>query len=176
MLKRAVVMIALTLGMHLATNGRAAHASGAHDQQRGAVRGWRTVVIPAAPDAKEWAARITTAALPKGAAAPRTGPLVGVAHKLEGIASFYWQGHTTASGERFDYTQLTAAHPTLPMGTLVRVTHLASGRSVLVRINDRGPFKPGRVIDLSLAAAEHLDMTRQGLARVRLDLVAGVGR
>ncbi|MBV1692922.1 MAG: septal ring lytic transglycosylase RlpA family protein [Hyphomicrobiales bacterium] len=176
MLKRAVVMIALALSMHLATNGRTAHASGAYDQQRAAVRGWRTVVIPAARDAKDWTTRITTAALPKGAPAPRTGPLVGVAHKLDGIASFYWQGQMTASGERFDPTKLTAAHPTLPMGTLVRVTHLASGRSVQVRINDRGPFKPGRVIDLSLAAAEHLDMTRQGLARVRVDVLAGARR
>jgi rare lipoprotein A len=77
----------------------------------------------------------------------------------------------TASGERFDRNALTAAHRTLPMGTRVRVTHLASGRNVVVRINDRGPFTPGRVIDLSKAAAEHIGMTANGLARVRIDVV-----
>jgi rare lipoprotein A len=170
MLKHAAVMFAVAVSTKLVTSWRAAHASGGEEAQRATVRAWRTVVIPAAPATKDWAARITTAAL------PRAAPLVGVAHKLDGIASFYWQDQMTASGERFDPTKLTAAHPTLPMGTLVRVTHLASGRSVQVRINDRGPFKPGRVIDLSRAAAEQLDMTRQGLARVRVDVLSGASR
>jgi rare lipoprotein A len=66
---------------------------------------------------------------------------------------------------------LTAAHRTLPFGTRVRVTHLASGRSVTVRINDRGPFVPGRVVDVSVLAAETLGMTEQGVAKVKLDVI-----
>jgi rare lipoprotein A len=88
-----------------------------------------------------------------------------------GIASYYWQDQMTASGERFNRRALTAAHKTLPIGSMVRVTHEATGRAVIVRINDRGPFTPGRVIDLSEAAAEQIGMTSKGLARVRLDLV-----
>jgi rare lipoprotein A len=66
---------------------------------------------------------------------------------------------------------MTAAHRTLPFGTRVRVTRVDTGQSVVVRINDRGPFKPGRIIDLSEGAAEDLDMTRVGLAEVRLDVL-----
>jgi rare lipoprotein A len=94
----------------------------------------------------------------------------GVAHRLEGIASYYWQGQATANGETFDPTALTAAHPTLPFNSLVRVTNVVNGRSVLVRINDRGPFKAGRVIDLSEAAAEAIDMRRAGLVPVRIEI------
>lgn len=90
---------------------------------------------------------------------------------LSGIASFYWQGQRTANGEAFDKTALTAAHPTLPFNTRVKVTHLANNRSVIVRINDRGPFKTGRVIDLSHAAAGVLGMHGQGLARVHIEVV-----
>lgn len=103
------------------------------------------------------------------AAAPR---LLGPGHALDGIASYYWQDQMTSSGERFDRTALTAAHPTLPFGTRVRVTHARSGRSVVVRINDRGPFKKGRIIDLSEAAAKVIGMTGAGLAHVRLDVVS----
>ena len=92
-------------------------------------------------------------------------------HALDGIASYYWQGQKTASGEPFDKTALTAAHPTLPFNTRVRVTHAASGRSVVVRINDRGPFKAGRVIDLSERAADILEMKRKGIARVKLEVL-----
>jgi rare lipoprotein A len=88
-----------------------------------------------------------------------------------GIASYYWQDQMTASGERFNRRAFTAAHKTLPIGSMVRVTHETTGRAVVVRINDRGPFTPGRVIDLSEAAAEQIGMTSRGLARVRLDLV-----
>ncbi len=77
----------------------------------------------------------------------------------------------TASGERFDKTALTAAHKTLPMNTRVKVTHVDSGRSVVVRINDRGPFKPGRVVDVSDRAAEVLGFKARGLANVRLEVV-----
>ena len=77
----------------------------------------------------------------------------------------------TSSGERFDKRAMTAAHKTLPLGTKVRVTSAASGRSVIVRINDRGPFKGGRVIDMSEAAAEQLQMTSAGLAPVKIEVL-----
>ncbi|MGY4533807.1 rare lipoprotein A [Pseudomonas sp. TE3786] len=88
-----------------------------------------------------------------------------------GEASFYGakhQGKKTASGERFDQAQLTAAHRTLPFGTQVRVTNLDNNKSVVVRINDRGPFNRKRLIDISRAAAEQLDMVRAGTAPVRV--------
>lgn len=118
-----------------------------------------------------------------GGGAPPTEPGMGVVLPLlaafEGNASWYgpgFAGRRTASGEIFDPGQLTAAHRTLPFGTVLRVTHLANGLSVQVRINDRGPFKPDRVIDLSRAAAEEIDMVRSGLARVRIEpLQLGAG-
>ena len=96
------------------------------------------------------------------------------AHELEGYASWYggkFQGRLTANGEVFDTARLTAAHKTLPFGTIVEVTHLGNGRTVEVRINDRGPFVQGRVIDLSRAAADALDMAGEGVAPVRLRIV-----
>ncbi len=93
-------------------------------------------------------------------------------HALDGIASYYWQEQMTASGERFDKRAMTAAHPTLPFGTLVAVTNLRNGRTTVVRINDRGPFKPGRIIDVSEAAAEVLQMQSRGLAPVKLEIVS----
>lgn len=92
----------------------------------------------------------------------------------KGIASYYgaqYHGRLTASGEAFDMNDLTAAHPTFKFGTKVKVTHLANNRSVTVRINDRGPFVKGRVIDLSQAAAAELQMLRAGLAEVRIEIV-----
>jgi rare lipoprotein A len=92
-----------------------------------------------------------------------------------GIASYYgraFAGRPTASGEIFDPSALTMAHPRWPFGTTVRVTHLGNGLSVVVRVNDRGPAKPGRVADVSLAAARALGMVREGLARVRLERLA----
>ncbi len=91
-----------------------------------------------------------------------------------GIASFYstkFHGRQTANGEIFDMHQLTAAHPRLAFGTRVKVTHSGNNRSVVVRINDRGPFVKGRVIDLSLAAAEELQMVKAGIAQVKLEIV-----
>jgi rare lipoprotein A len=88
-----------------------------------------------------------------------------------GVASFYTEGTQTASGEKFDTHELTAAHPTLPFGTRLRVTNVATGRSVTVRVNDRGPFVPGRVVDVSYAAAETLGMVEGGVAKVKLDVV-----
>jgi rare lipoprotein A len=88
-----------------------------------------------------------------------------------GIASFYTEGTKTASGEKFDTNELTAAHPTLPFGTQLRVTNVTTGRSVTVRVNDRGPFVRGRVVDVSYAAAETLGMVGGGIAKVKLDVV-----
>ena len=89
----------------------------------------------------------------------------------EGIASWYgpdFHGGRTATGETYDMHAMTGAHPTLPLPTWVRVTNLENGRSVVVRLNDRGPFARGRIIDLSRAAAEGLDMVRAGTARVEV--------
>jgi len=91
--------------------------------------------------------------------------------KSHGVASFYWQGTKTASGEKFDPSELTAAHPTLPFGTRLRVTNQHTGRSVTVRVNDRGPYVPGRVVDVSYSAAEQLGMVGRGIAPVKLDVV-----
>jgi rare lipoprotein A len=91
-----------------------------------------------------------------------------------GTASWYgsyFHGKETASGEPFDMYDLTAAHPTLPLGTYLEVTNLRNGRAVVVRINDRGPVVEGRIIDLSYAAALALDLKNRGIQQVRLDLV-----
>jgi rare lipoprotein A len=91
-----------------------------------------------------------------------------------GTASWYgqtFQGKETASGERYQMYDMTAAHLKLPMGSFVKVTNLRNGKAVVVRINDRGPVVPGRIIDLSYGAAQALQMKAHGLQRVRLDLV-----
>src|SRR3984885_11560530 len=92
-----------------------------------------------------------------------------------GTASWYgeyFEGRATASGEPYNMHDLTAAHPTLPLGSWVRVTNLRNGRVVYVRINDRGPIVPGRIIDLSYSAAQVLHFENKGLQRVRLDLAS----
>jgi len=89
----------------------------------------------------------------------------------DAIASFYTEDEQTASGEKYDPNKLTAAHPTLPFGTRLRVTNLINGRSVVVRINDRGPFIPGRVVDVSYSAAETLGIVERGITKVKLDVV-----
>jgi len=91
-----------------------------------------------------------------------------------GVASYYAKsldGERTASGERYDRKALTAAHRTLPFGSRVKVTNLANGRSVVVRINDRGPYVEKRVIDLSWAAAEELKFLDKGTTKVRLEVL-----
>lgn len=95
-------------------------------------------------------------------------------HLGEGEASFYGYelaGNRTASGERFNPKALTAAHRTLPLGTKLRVTNKTNGKSVIVRINDRGPFVKRRLIDVSLAAAQQINMVRAGKAAVSLELL-----
>ena len=92
-----------------------------------------------------------------------------------GEASFYGNelaGNRTASGERFNPRALTAAHRTLPLGSKIRVTNMSNGKSVIVRVNDRGPFVKSRLIDISYAAAQQINMVRSGKARVSLELIA----
>ena len=92
-----------------------------------------------------------------------------------GLASWYGElhhGQPTASGEIFDMTRLTAAHRTLPLGTHLRVVNLDNGRAVRVRVNDRGPYVEGRIIDLSREAARALGMEHSGLATVKLEVIA----
>jgi rare lipoprotein A len=113
-----------------------------------------------------------------GCAAPRTvTPTAPEQPRFteEGIASWYGKqhsGHRTANGERFDAGALTAAHRSLPFDTIVRVTSLDSGRTVKVRINDRGPYARGRIIDLSARAARLPGIAEDGVARVRLAVFA----
>ena len=95
-------------------------------------------------------------------------------HTETGEASYYadkFAGRKTASGERYSHRKLTAAHRTLPFGTLLRVVNLGNDRRVNVTVNDRGPWKRGRIIDLSRAAAAKLDMLRAGVARVRIEVL-----
>ena len=94
----------------------------------------------------------------------------------DGVASWYgkkFHGNPTASGEIYDMYHLTAAHRTLPLGTYVMVTNLENNRSVQVKINDRGPFVKGRIIDLSYAAARSIDMVEKGTARVKVAVLKG---
>ncbi len=103
---------------------------------------------------------------------------LGLCAAEEGLASWYagkFQGRRTASGEIFDTRLMTAAHRTLPFGTLVRVRNLDNGREVVVRVNDRGPFVEGRIIDLSRAAAEAIGMTGSGVTRVSVEVVGPAG-
>lgn len=107
-------------------------------------------------------------------AACHTPPEVGSRLPQIGLASWYgphFQRKRTADGERFDMNALTAAHRTLPFNSYVRVTNLENGRSVIVRINDRGPFVGDRIIDLSARAAGDLGIRRNGVARVRIERV-----
>jgi rare lipoprotein A (peptidoglycan hydrolase) len=88
-----------------------------------------------------------------------------------GLASYYWQPQRVASGGWFNPNALTAAHRTLPFGTRVRVTNVRNNKSVIVTINDRGPFIRGRIIDLSLAAAKVIAMTKSGVVPVKIERV-----
>ena len=131
--------------------------------------GWSTTV-----DAARSNSNITTGSIASHDSdyRPSAGPrLTGTQHAMDGVASYYWQDQKTATGERFNKRAMTAAHKTLPFGTRVRVTRADTGRSVIVRINDRGPYKPGRIIDLSEKAAEDLGMTGKGVTPVKLEVL-----
>ena len=97
------------------------------------------------------------------------------AYSQSGIASYYWQPQKVASGENFNPNAMTAAHKTLPFGTKVRVIHSKTGRSVVVTINDRGPFVKGRIIDLSLKAATQLGIRNAGIAAVKIEAIGKGG-
>lgn len=129
------------------------------------------------PSRDSWALALLLAACSGGGG--RVGA-TSLGYGETGIATWYGEeaaGHRTASGERFDPAGLTAAHRTLPLGSLVEVTALGSGRTIVARVNDRGPGRRDRVIDLSRGAAHLLGTDRDPLARVRLRLVApGEGR
>jgi rare lipoprotein A len=133
-----------------------------------------TLTTPVMADASLVMGPVTVPSLP--ALTPSKHKIIWTTPLL-GIASWYGsirQGHHTASGERFDKDELTAAHRTLPFGTMVRVVDLNSGKSVVVRINDRGVLFPDRVIDLSSAAADDLGILRSGVAKVRLEILKRV--
>ncbi|HEY6465856.1 MAG TPA: septal ring lytic transglycosylase RlpA family protein [Candidatus Acidoferrales bacterium] len=132
--------------------------------------------IPTAP---------TSPTAPRYPNAPPSGPPPSVERQPaipgqyveQGIASWYgpqFDGHRTSNGEIYDMHQFTAAHRTLPFGTLLRVTNLTNGLQTEVRINDRGPFVANRIIDLSLSAAKAIQMVGRGTAQVRLEVVSGV--
>jgi rare lipoprotein A len=109
------------------------------------------------------------------AAPPASEPRHAQDWRQIGRASWYGREHhgkRTASGTRFDMNALTAAHRSLPLGTVLRVENLANGRSVVVRVNDRGPYVEGRIIDLSMAAAGRLGLKEQGLGLVALHVVS----
>jgi rare lipoprotein A (peptidoglycan hydrolase) len=133
----------------------------------------------AAPGPKGSGSKDTQVTLPKPAepaakAVTSAKPKTHMAYQV-GTASWYgeyFEGRATASGEPFNMYDLTAAHPALPLGTWVRVTNLGNGRRIFVRINDRGPIIPGRIIDLSYSAAQALAFEQKGLQQVRLDLVS----
>jgi rare lipoprotein A len=133
-----------------------------------AAAGCRQAIRPEAP--REAPPRHAGAPPPE-AEQPERGD---VERSLEGIASFYGdelRGHLTANGERFNPGAMTAAHRTLPFGTRLRVTNLDNGRTVAVRVNDRGPYVNGRILDLSAEAARRLGMLDRGVARVRIDIL-----
>ncbi len=116
-----------------------------------------------------WPLGLTLSAPPDGERWPVAG------QPQEGLVSWYgaaFQDRPTASGERFDAGDLTMAHPTLPFGTRVKVTNLRNGRSVIVRVNDRGPHVGRRIADLSHAAAAQLGMTKRGVVRARIEVLS----
>lgn len=138
------------------------------------MRALATMVLPLMLVASAAAQDSDAAAIP--AVAASAVPIADMETEIDGgMASYYGNelaGNRTANGERFDPGQLTAAHRTLPFGSMVRVTNMSNGDSVIVRINDRGPFAHGRVIDVSHAAAREIGMQRSGTARVKLALLA----
>ncbi len=144
--------------------------------------GWDATVIPvtATASSQSWATtvnllpaarRIETGSVATGHKAPHGPLLTGAAHALTGVASYYSEDQMTASGEVFDKSAMTAAHKTLPIGSKVKVTNLQNGREAVLRINDRGPYVQGRVIDVSEAAALALGFASQGVTNVHVDLM-----
>ena len=154
---------------------RTAKKARRHHIARRPLKGQRKVVVqrprPHKPAAAPKLAPKVALASPSGGAEQEVAVDRGRAGGQHGVASYYWQGQRVASGGWFDPNAMTAAHKTLPFGTRVRVTHLGNGRSVEVKINDRGPFIAGRIIDLSKGAAGVIGMTAQGVARVAVEVL-----
>jgi rare lipoprotein A len=132
-----------------------------------------TASRPAAPERDRTASFVPNrrVAVAHAALTPHDNNITAAKTYSQGLASFYTEGTQTASGEKFNTNELTAAHPTLPFGTRLRVTNVTNGHSVTVRINDRGPYVPGRIVDVSYSAARTLGMVGDGLAKVKLDVV-----
>jgi rare lipoprotein A len=129
----------------------------------GAAHGPNTMEKTSTPDQPTAIASASVKPIAKKAKAYEVGP-----------ASWYgkfFHGKQTASGEPYNMYEMTAAHPDLPLGTRVKVTNLHNDKTVIVRVNDRGPMVPGRIIDLSYGAAQELGFTDKGVQKVRLDLV-----
>jgi len=126
-----------------------------------------------------WAAVIAGSMVVSGCAGLTKGQAdLDIGMKERGIASWYgddFHGWVTASGEIYDMHTLTAAHRTLPLGTIVRVTNVVNGRNVVIRINDRGPYVNGRILDVSYAAAKRLDMLHDGISAIQLEVVGQHG-
>jgi rare lipoprotein A len=133
--------------------------------------------VAAAPEVEDARRAMAPASAAGALGARSTRPGTGATRSAgQGLISFYgpgFHGKRTASGERFDAQALTMAHRTLPFGTQVRVTNLRNGRSVLLRVNDRGPWARGRIADVSAAAAKRLGMHGHGVVRARLEVVGG---
>ena len=125
-----------------------------------------------AAERRRAAASIDDDSRPQRRAAPRARVSnLNLTGGQSGVASYYWQPQRVASGGWFNPNAMTAAHKTLPFGTRVRVTRMDNGNSVVVTINDRGPYIAGRIIDLSRRAAQAIGMTGQGLARVQVSVL-----
>ena len=127
-----------------------------------------------APEPSPTHTATATSTLERKPRKPKKKPAYRVVKTGSCQASYYWQGQMTASGERFDPDALTAAHKTLPMGSKVRVTNKNNGRSVIVRINDRGPYTGGRCLDLSKAAMAKVGGTGAGVIPVRYQVLERV--
>ena len=163
--ERRIVCLALLLAISLASTG-----CGEKKQTQVKVPPPPPIAVPVAPSPKP----AEPVAQPAAPAVPLPKPAKPAPWTQTGIASWYVGepgGPKTASGEPYDGKELTAAHKTLPFHSIVRVTHLKTKRQVVVRINDRGPFIDGRVIDLSLAAAKALDIQEPGLGQVKLEVL-----
>jgi len=175
-------LVAIPLGVsHAQTTDLAAQFGGApdtssvHDETNAFAAQFAGVIAPLEPNIADIDLALPNTAVDLGSfETPRDFENI-VRDLGTGVASYYgrrFHGRRTANGERFDMHAMTAAHKTLPFGTRVLVTNPRNGRSVTVRINDRGPFIRGRTIDLSRAAAERIGMIASGHARVKLEIVA----
>ncbi|TYB49983.1 septal ring lytic transglycosylase RlpA family protein [Actinomadura chibensis] len=139
---------------------------------RGGTRSPEPSPSPPAPKKKTKSAKTEPDSTAAELAAPKKKQQYKVVQSGSCQASYYWEGQMTASGESFDPSELTAAHKTLPMGTKVRVTNKNNGRSVIVRINDRGPYAGGRCLDLSKAAMQKVGGTGSGVIPVRYQVLS----